>query len=215
MSERTGGGAIRIAVATTSAIRRAGLESIVRSHPEFHLAGSFGAMASLVSFARSTELDVVVIDSDSIRDLLLEPTSDAVMVLLTEVRDARSIARLLRSGVRAILSRQSDPDDILSAVYAAYDGLVLLSTPAAESLAAVYGDQTPELEPELSEEITSRETDVLRMLAEGLVNKDIAARLSISEHTVKFHISSILDKLGASTRTEAVTLGIRRGLIPI
>ena len=52
-------------------------------------------------------------------------------------------------------------------------------------------------------------------LAEGLVNKDIAARLDISEHTVKFHISSILDKLGASTRTEAVTLGIRRGLIPI
>jgi len=56
---------------------------------------------------------------------------------------------------------------------------------------------------------------VLRMLAEGFVNKDIAVRLGISEHTVKFHISSILDKLGASTRTEAVTLGIRRGLIPI
>ena len=55
----------------------------------------------------------------------------------------------------------------------------------------------------------------LRMLAEGLVNKEIAASLGISEHTVKFHISSILDKLGASTRTEAVTLGIRRGLIPI
>jgi DNA-binding NarL/FixJ family response regulator len=53
------------------------------------------------------------------------------------------------------------------------------------------------------------------MLAQGLVNKDIAARLGISEHTVKFHISAILDKLGASTRTEAVTLGIRRGLIPI
>jgi DNA-binding NarL/FixJ family response regulator len=92
---------------------------------------------------------------------------------------------------------------------------VLLSTTAAESLAAVYGDQPLEAETELSEEITSRETDVLRMLAGGLVNKDIAARLGISEHTVKFHISSILDKLGASTRTEAVTLGIRRGLIPI
>ena len=90
-----------------------------------------------------------------------------------------------------------------------------LSTPAAESLAGVYGDQPLETEDEMSEEITSRETDVLRMLAEGLVNKDIAARLGISEHTVKFHISSILDKLGASTRTAAVTLGIRRGLIPI
>jgi DNA-binding NarL/FixJ family response regulator len=215
MSKRTGGGAIRIAVAATSAVRRAGLESIIRSHAEFHMAGSFGAVASLVSFARSSELDVIVIDTDSIRDLLIEPTSDAAIVLLTEVTEARSISRLLRSGVRAILSRESDPDDVLSAIYASYDGLVLLSTPTAESLAALFGDQPLEVEAELSEEITSRETDVLRMLAQGLVNKDIAARLGISEHTVKFHISSILDKLGASTRTEAVTLGIRRGLIPI
>ncbi len=215
MSKRSGGGAIRIAVAATSAVRRAGLESIIRSQAEFHLAGSFGAVASLVSFARSTDLDVIVIDTDSIRDLLLEQTSDAVIVLLTEVTEARSISRVLRNRVRAILSRESDPDDVLSAIYAAYDGLVLLSTPAAESLAGVYGDQSLEVEAELSEEITARETDVLRMLAQGLVNKDIAARLGISEHTVKFHISSILDKLGASTRTEAVTLGIRRGLIPI
>ena len=172
-------------------------------------------MARLVPFARNTELDVIVIDSDSIRDLVLEPISEAAIVLLTEVSDARSISRLLRSGVRAILSRESDPDDVLSALYAVYDGLVLLSTATAESLAAVYGDQPMEVEDELSEEITSRETDVLKMLAEGLVNKEIAARLGISEHTVKFHISSILDKLDASTRTEAVTLGIRRGLIPI
>ena len=215
MSKRTGGGAIRIAVAATSAVRRAGLESIIRSHPEFQLAGSFGTVASLAPFARSTELDVIVIDSNSIHDLLLEPTSEAAIVLLTEVSDARSISRLLRSGVRAILSRESEPDDVLSAIFAVYDGLVLLSMPTAESLAAVFGGQPLQVEDELSEEITSRETDVLRMLAEGLVNKDIAARLGISEHTVKFHISSILDKLGASTRTEAVTQGIRRGLIPI
>jgi NarL family two-component system response regulator YdfI len=215
MSKRNGGGAIRIAVMATSAVRRGKLESIVRSHVEFRLAGSFGAVASLMSFALSTELDVIVIDSDLIRDLLIQPTSDGTIVLLTEVSDARSISRLLRSGVRAILSRESDPDDVLSAIYAAYDGLVLLSTATAESLTSVYSDQPLEVEEELSEEITSRETDVLRMLAEGLANKEIAARLGISEHTVKFHISSILDKLGASTRTEAVTLGIRRGLIPI
>jgi two-component system, NarL family, response regulator YdfI len=215
MSKGSGGGAIRIAVAATSAVRRGGLESIVRSHADFHLAGSFGAVAGLLSFARNSELDVIVIDSDSLRDLLLEPTSGAAIVLLTEVCDARSISRLLRSGVRAILSRESDPDDVLSAIYAAFDGLVLLSTATAESLATVYGDQPLEVEDEVSEEITSRETEVLRMLAEGLVNKEIAACLGISEHTVKFHISSILDKLGASTRTEAVTLGIRRGLIPI
>jgi NarL family two-component system response regulator YdfI len=171
--------------------------------------------ASLASFAQRTEVDVIVIDSGSVHDVLREPISDATIVLLTEVSHAPSISRLLRSGVRAILARDSDPDDVLTAIYAAYDGLVLLSTPTAESLAAMHGDQPLEDEDEFSEEITPRETDVLRMLAEGLVNKDIATRLGISEHTVKFHISSILDKLGASTRTEAVTLGIRRGLIPI
>ena len=214
MSKR-GGGAIRVAVAATSAVRRVGLESIVRSHLDFQLAGSFGSVASLVSFARNAELDVIVIDSDSIPDLSHEAISDAVIVLLTAVSDARSISRLLRNRTRAILSRESDPDDVISAIYAAQDGLVLLSAPAAESLAAVYDDRALEVETGLSEEMTSRETEVLRMLAEGLVNKDIATRLGISEHTVKFHISSILDKLGASTRTEAVALGIRRGLIPI
>ena len=214
MSKR-GGGAIRVAVAATSAVRRVGLESIVRSHLDFQLAGSFGSVASLVSFSHGTELDVIVIDSDSIPNLLHEPMSDAAIVLLTAVSDARSISRLLRNRVRAILSRESEPDDVISAIYAAHDGLVILSAPAAESLAAVYDDRPLEVETGSSEEITSRETEVLRMLAEGLVNKDIATRLGISEHTVKFHISSILDKLGASTRTEAVALGIRRGLIPI
>src|SRR5207247_2553651 len=121
MSKRSGGGAIRIAVATTSAVRRAGLESIVRSHAQFQLAGRFGAVASLVSYAR--RYDLAVIGTDSILDLLLEPTPDAAIVLLTEVSDARSISRLLLSGVRAILSRESDPDDLLSAIYTAYEGL--------------------------------------------------------------------------------------------
>jgi NarL family two-component system response regulator YdfI len=215
VSKRSGGGAVRIAVAATSAIRRTRLETIIRGQPELQLAGSFGAVASLLSFARSSEVDVIVIDADAIRDLLLAPRSDAAIVLLTEVSDPRSVSRLLRSGVRAILSRDSGPDDVLAGIYAAYDGMVPLSIPTAESLAAVYGDRPLEVDSELSEEITSRETEVLRMLAEGLVNKEIATRLGISEHTIKFHISSILDKLGASTRTEAVTLGIRLGLIPI
>jgi len=110
MSKRSGGGAIRIAVTATSAVRRAGLESIIRSHAEFHLAGSFGTMASLVSFARSTDLDVIVIDTDSIRDLLLEPTSDAVIVLLTEVTEARSISRKISFGaLRNIVQRRRKP----------------------------------------------------------------------------------------------------------
>jgi NarL family two-component system response regulator YdfI len=201
-----------VVVAATSAVRRAGLESIIRSEPDFQLAGSTGSMARLGLHARNADADVVVADSDSLPELADSPT--AAIVLLTEITDARRLSRLLKSGARSILPRESDPDEIVSAIYAAYSGNVLLSPQAAESLAAVYGDREA-VADEFAEEITSREAEVLRMLAEGLVNKDIASRLGISEHTVKFHISSILEKLGASTRTEAVTLGIRRGLIPI
>jgi DNA-binding NarL/FixJ family response regulator len=212
MSKRNGGGAIRVVVAATSAVRRAGLESIIRSEPDFQLAGSTGSLARLGLHASNAEADVVVADSDFLPELADSPT--AAIVLLTEITDARSLSRLLKAGARSILPRESDPDEIVSAIYAAYSGNVLVSAQAAESLAAVYGDREAAAD-EFAEEITSREAEVLRMLAEGLVNKDIASRLGISEHTVKFHISSILEKLGASTRTEAVTLGIRRGLIPI
>jgi DNA-binding NarL/FixJ family response regulator len=66
---------------------------------------------------------------------------------------------------------------------------------------------------ELAEPLTPRENEVLQMLASGLGNKEIAAKMEISEHTVKFHVASILGKLGAASRTEAVSLGIRRGLV--
>jgi DNA-binding NarL/FixJ family response regulator len=211
MSKQNGGGGIRVVVAAASAVRRAGLEAIVRSEPDLHLAGSTGAISRLDLLSRNANADVLLVDSDSLPEAL--PASAATIVFLTEISAARDISRLLKSGVRAILARESDADDIVAAIYAAYRGQVLLSAEAAESLAAVFGDHQED--SAMLEEITMREAEVLRMLAEGLANKDIARRLSISEHTVKFHISSILEKLGAATRTEAVTLGIRRGLIPI
>jgi two-component system, NarL family, response regulator YdfI len=214
MSKRQGGGAIRILVAGTSAVRRAGLESVVRGEPGFQLAGSTSAIARLDPQALQTNADVVVLDSEA-APAALEDSSAYSIVLLTDVSDPRAISRLLRSGVRAILPRESDPEEIVSAIYAAYGGLVLLGPTAAESLSTVFGDQGPESADEPLEEITAREIEILRLLARGMMNKEIAAQLRISEHTVKFHISSILEKLGASTRTEAVSLGIRRGLIPI
>ena len=199
-------------VAATSAVRRTGLEAIVRSQPDFQLAASTGTIAHLSTSVARTGADVVLADDSLARHL--EPALSAI-VLLTDAEDARVISRLLKTGVRAVLPRESDADEIVAAIYAAYGGQVLLSAEAAENLAAVYGDSEAELDDALVEEITPREIEVLRLLAGGLVNKDIASRLNISDHTVKFHVSSILEKLGAATRTEAVTIGIRRGLIPI
>ena len=211
MSKENGGGGIRVVVAAVSAVRRAGLETIVRSEPDLHLAGSTGALSRIDLLVQNATADVVIIDADSLPDALT--SNPAAIVFLTDAAGARNISRFLKAGVRAILARESDADDIVAAIYAAYRGQVLLSAEAAQSLAAIFGDE-PE-EAAMVEEISAREAEVLRLLAEGLANKDVARRLGISEHTVKFHISSILEKLGAATRTEAVTLGIRRGLIPI
>jgi two-component system, NarL family, response regulator YdfI len=212
MTSRNGGGAIRVMVAATSTGRRAELESIIRSQPDFDLAASTGNVARIAKLAEHFEADVVVAEVDVIPALTEPP---AAIVLLTRLSGPRTIAKLLKAGVRSILPRGSEADEIVSAVYAAHSGHVLLSSEAAERLASAYSDSDPGEAEMPIDEITPREAEVLRMLAEGLVNKDIAARLGISDHTVKFHISSILDKLGASTRTEAVTLGIRRGWIPI
>jgi two-component system, NarL family, response regulator YdfI len=218
MSKQNGGGGIRVVVVAASAVRRAGLESIVRSEPDLHLAASTGSSARLDLLARNANADVMLVDSDS---ALPAVPSSAAIILLMEVGGAREISRLLKAGVHAILSRESDADDIVAAIYAACRGQVLLSSEAAERLAAVFRDpeEDPEKDPEeesaVVEEMTPREIEILGLLAEGLANKEVAMRLRISEHTIKFHISSILEKMGAATRTEAVTLGIRRGLIAI
>ena len=116
-------------------------------------------------------------------------------------------------GVQRTSSQEVTADQIIAAVHAAAAGLLV--APAEEGLA--FLSQSPMHEPtqETIEPLTPRETDVLEMLAEGLSNKMIAHRLSISDHTAKFHVNSILAKLNAGTRTEAVTRGIRLGLIKI
>jgi DNA-binding NarL/FixJ family response regulator len=137
-----------------------------------------------------------------------------VVALIDSVRRT-DVLHILQSGVRAVLSRDSEPREITAALEAAHDGLAVFSPeildvllPAGTELADA--DELPPGEP-----LTSREIDVLSLLAEGAGNKEIASRLGISEHTVKFHVSSILSKLGASTRTEAVTRGYKEGLILI
>ena len=118
-----------------------------------------------------------------------------------------------RTSVRARLPSNATAGELLAAITAAAHNLVVLTQSQADSLFA--HSSVPQPPPALVEELTPRELQVLRDVAEGLANKEIAEHLKISEHTVKFHVASILGKLQAASRTEAVTQGIRRGLIPI
>jgi len=165
------------------------------------------------------EPDVVLLESpaDESASLAIESSdgsNDAALIILTDDTKKFLTKSALRSGVRAILPREVKPEEIFAAIRACSSGLVVLHRDALDSLLPVDAESQPELDSS-DQILTPREIAVLRMIADGLGNKEIASKLKISDHTVKFHISSIFAKLGAANRAEAVTLGIRLGVIMV
>lgn len=116
------------------------------------------------------------------------------------------------NSVRAVLPLNSSPAEIVAAVIAAAADLTVLTQAQARR---IFRRRETLQSGALIEPLTPRELQVLRMIADGLGNKEIAGKLGISDHTAKFHVTQILGKLGAASRTEAVAIGIRRGLVPI
>jgi DNA-binding NarL/FixJ family response regulator len=193
---------IRVLVAA----RSSELENAVRSSPSLVFAGTADPY-------HSTELpgDVLLIEVEEPNEQDWRALADLPIpvVLLLDSNDSASISSALRSGIRGAISWDATPREIESAVHAVTAGLVV-TTPT--SLAELLPD--PQLfTEELPEPLSGRELEVLDRLAEGLSNKLIAHALNISEHTVKTHVASIFAKLGASSRTEAVSQAIRRGLV--
>lgn len=165
------------------------------------------------------ELDVLLIrDSSESTDELFDSLEacglarQPPVLLLLEQATQNKVNRAIQLGIRGVLPADVAAVQLISAVVAVAKGLVVLQ-PGDLALAAVSTRTGNGEAAELFEPLTPREKEVLQMLASGLGNKQIAAHLKISEHTVKFHVASILGKLGASSRTEAVALGLRRGLI--
>ena len=220
MPRTSGEQRIRVLVSANSAVSRAGLESMVRNSEFLKLSGSFVDPSLLGAQIRELQPDVILVDLASDRLEFIEHSlplgsvdSPISIVALIDHPEGSWIARALRRGVKAILPRNASSAEILWAIQTANSSLFLLNQDATHELMARFGSEPLNENREYRGELTEREIQILRKLAEGLGNKQIASSLGISEHTVKFHISSILDKLGASSRTEAVTIGIRMGLV--
>jgi NarL family two-component system response regulator YdfI len=207
---------IRVLVWAKSAVMRAGLEALVRADARFEVANTERQTADLVASVRELAPDVVLLDGgvSSWTELSSSPGAPQAVVLLESVRRAE-VLRILQSGVRGLLLREAHPEEIAEALVAAHNALAVMSPEVLDVLvpASAEAPTADELPP--GEPLTPREIAVLALLADGAGNKEIASRLRISEHTVKFHVSSILSKLGAATRTEAVTRGYKEGLILI
>ena len=212
---------MRVLVAATDSIVRAGLESILRTSSDMSVVGVASDPDTLVALITAQSPDVVLMelglqDEEPVSEKLvaLSTLTEVAIVLLGDTFQGDWITEALRLGVRAVLPRRATAEEILQAVVAVAAGLVVLHPDALDLLLPVLSSVTqPVDEANPVQALTPREIEVLGMLAEGLGNKAIARRLSISEHTVKFHVSSIFTKLNARSRTEAVTLGARQGLI--
>jgi DNA-binding NarL/FixJ family response regulator len=209
----------RVLVIADSPIVRAGLEAVIGTAASLV---SVGAVASAdgADAIEAREPDVVVIEQTAGASLgTLPPLSpDAqsrapALVVVVEHLDVRATSRLLRAGARGVLPRDASPDELVAAIDAAATGLVAIR---ADALGDLLGP-SPHLGAEPAtrpvQPLSPRELEILGLLAAGLGNKQVAARLGISEHTVKTHVTSILEKLDAYTRAEAVAIGARLGLI--
>jgi len=210
---------IRVLVLADSAVVRAGLEAMLREGGRFE---PILVDTSLVNLSRATRLrsssqpEVVLAEMGSLSALasLDGATPVAPVVVLIDDVSRGDLLRALYRGVRGVLPRDANPGEIFAAIEAAAAGLTVLGDDELNLLlpAASESEGSPE---QTLEALTAREIEVLVLIAQGLANKNIADRLAISEHTVKFHVSSILSKLGASSRTEAVTRALKDGLLVI
>jgi len=209
---------IRVFIVAASPLIRGGLQSIL-SDSRFDIVGSVADLESVSGQLVDAEPEVVLVEAAAdAQEELLNSIEDAevgveyAVVVLSEQPKTAWLSRALRAGVRAVLPRDATPDQLRAALEAAAAGLLVVHPSEVSAVLHAPAALSSPIS-ELPEQLTPREREVLQMISGGLGNKEIAGRLSISEHTVKFHVASILGKLGASTRTEAVSIGIRHGLV--
>ena len=201
---------IRVTIVSPNHALRVGLRGMLAGHPEISVIGESVNLDNI----NETETEVVLFASVS-SAFLLDGKKDYAILFLTE--DIESVRPLLNSKVRTwgLLSTDTTEDELAAAIHAVGQGLWVGAPGLVEGLLRFQRAGESSGEESLIEPLTAREKEVLQLMAQGLANKQIALALAISEHTVKFHLSSLYAKLGISSRTEAVRRGIELGLISL
>jgi DNA-binding NarL/FixJ family response regulator len=205
---------IRVLIADDHKVVRQGLRRFLELDPELVVVGEAANGAEAVLLAHQLTPDIVLMD-------LLMPVMDGItatatirhelpeteVLALTSVLEDASVVGAVRAGAIGYLLKDTEAEALCRAIKAAAEGQVQLTPQAAARLMQVVSA------PESPQPLTERETDVLRLLAQGQANKQIAQRLHIAEKTVKVHVSNILGKLGVQSRTQATLYAIRIGLV--
>jgi DNA-binding NarL/FixJ family response regulator len=206
---------IRILVADDHPIVRDGLIAIIGTQPDFEVVGKASTGLEAVQGAEALKPDVLLLDlempqMDGVEALrrLRELNCPVRAIVFTAFDTDERIVGAVQAGAQGYLLKGAPREEIFTAIRVVHAGGSLLQPVVASKLLRQVTQDSPE-------SLTPREQKVLQLLAQGLQNKEIAAELIITERTVKFYVSSILSKLGAGNRTEAVTIAVQRGLVKL
>jgi DNA-binding NarL/FixJ family response regulator len=203
----------RVFVVAPALMNRAGLRSMLATveGSDVRVVGEAATLAKPVP--GFSEADVVLVsDEELLEEAALAVTDDGTQAIILLSDDDHPVSKLRALPLRGwgLIPPDAPPEELAAAVVAAAQGLIVLPRLLSERLTG-----EPAVVEELSEPPTAREREVLELLGQGLSNKLIAHELHISEHTVKFHVSSLYAKLGVNNRAEAVSQGARHGLISL
>ena len=203
---------IRIFSVDDHPLLREGISALVNNQADMVVAGEAATGAEALQLFKQLQPDVTLLDlrlpDSSGIDILIAIRSefpDARIIMLTTFEGDVEIHRALQAGARGYLLKNMPPSELLDVIRQVHAGKKRIPPAIASQLAEHMSDET----------LTEREVEVLREVAGGNKNRDIANRLFISEETVKVHIKHIMEKLGAADRTQAVTIGVRRGIIQL
>jgi two-component system, NarL family, nitrate/nitrite response regulator NarL len=205
--------AMRLLVTAPDPLARAGLVALLADQPQVETVGQAAPDEDLLASSQAYQPAVILWDLGWNPDASVDQLAKFVEELpsiVALVADEGAAAAIWASGVRGLLAREVDGTTLAAGLVAVAQGLWVLDPALAGGLTSALA---PRLDEAPVEALTPRELEVLHGLAAGLANKEIARRLEISDHTVKFHVNAILGKLGAQSRTEAVVRATRAGLI--
>jgi DNA-binding NarL/FixJ family response regulator len=203
---------IRILTVDHHPLLNEGIAALINSHPDMLLVGQASSGGEAIEQFRKHQHDVTLMDPrlpdmNGVDTMVAIRTEfpQARIIMLTTYEGDVDIQRALEAGARGYVFKSMPPNDLVAAIRQVYAGKKLISTEVATQLAEHLGE----------EDLTPREMEVLKLIVAGNRNRDIGAKLFISEETVKVHIKHIMEKLGARDRSQAVTIALRRGIVQL